>query len=460
MIMNNNEKEIVIIGAGLTGLTLAYYLKKAGKNFLLLTDQNRVGGVINTISEDGFTYETGPNTGVLATSEVVELFENLKDKCQLETANPRSNKRYIWKNNKWNPLPMGLISAVTTPLFSFTDKLRILTEPFRKKGLNPDESIADLVKRRMGKSYLEYAVDPFISGIYAGDPEQLITKFALPKLYNLEQNYGSFIRGAFKKKKEPKSEFEKKATREVFSALGGLSNLVKALESEIGIENIVTDAKDIIVNYENSIYTINYHNSQNENKSIQTKKLIATVNPNSLNKILTFIDEKEFEPIKSMNYAKVVQVAVGYKKWKGFYLDGFGGLIPSKEKRNILGVLFISSILSNRAPENGALISIFLGGIKNTAIYDKSDDEIKNIVLDEIKITLQTNDTPDLIKIFRYPLAIPQYDNKSKKKIEAINLIESKYKGLYLAGNIRDGIGMADRVKQAKDLYNIIINEL
>lgn len=458
--MNNYEKEIVIIGAGLTGLTLAYYLKKAGKNFILLTDQNRVGGVINTISEDGFIYETGPNTGVLATAEAVELFENLKDKCELETANPKSNKRYIWKNNKWNPLPMGLISAVTTPLFSFTDKLRILTEPFRKKGLNPDESIADLVRRRMGKSYLEYAVDPFISGIYAGDPEQLITKFALPKLYNLEQNYGSFIRGAFKKKKEPKSEFEKKATREVFSASGGLSNLVKALESEIGAVNIVTEAKDIIVNYENSIYTINYPNSQNENKSIQTKKLIATVNPNSLNKILTFIDEKEFEPIKSMNYAKVVQVAVGYQKWNGFNLDGFGGLIPSKEKRNILGVLFISSILSNRAPEKGALISIFLGGIKNTAIYDKSDDEIKNIVLDEIKITLQTNDTPDLIKIFRYPLAIPQYDNKSKKKIEAINVIESKYKGLYLAGNIRDGIGMADRVKQAKDLYNIIINEL
>lgn len=459
MIMNNEKKEIVIIGAGLTGLTLAYYLKKAGKNFILLTDQNRVGGVINTVTEYGFTYETGPNTGVLATAEVVELFENLNGKCELETANPKSNKRYIWKNNKWNPLPMGLISAITTPLFSFSDKLRILTEPFRKKGINPDESIAELVKRRMGKSYLEYAVDPFISGIYAGDPEQLITKFALPKLYNLEQNYGSFIRGAFKKKKEPKSEFEKKATREVFSASGGLSNLVKALADEIGNGNIITEAKNIVVNKTNSSYSINFNNIKYESITLNANKVIATVNPNSLKTILPFIEENEFEPINTMNYAKVVQVAVGYKKWNGFNLDGFGGLIPSKEKRNILGVLFISSILRKRAPENGALISIFLGGIKNSEIYEKSDEEIKNIVLDEIKITLQTDDVPDLIKIFRYPLAIPQYDNKSKKKLEAINLIESKYKGLYLAGNIRDGIGMADRVKQAKDLYNIIIKE-
>jgi protoporphyrinogen/coproporphyrinogen III oxidase len=118
---------------------------------------------------------------------------------------------------KWEPLPSGIIKGITTPLFTFPDKLRLLGEPFRKKGENPNETLADLVLRRMGKSFLDYAIDPFILGIYSGDPAKLVTKFAFPKLYRLEQDYGSFIKGALKKAKEPKTEREKKATKEIFS---------------------------------------------------------------------------------------------------------------------------------------------------------------------------------------------------------------------------------------------------
>src|SRR5665647_1256793 len=181
--------------------------------------------------------EAGPNTGVVSQPEIMELFDDLSGDCAIEIANPDAKKRLIWKDGKWHPLPSGLFQAITTPLFSTYDKFRILGEPFRKKGTNPDETIADLVLRRMGKSYLDYAVDPFISGIYAGDPSKLVTRFALPKLYQLEQNYGSFIGGTIKKSSEPKDERSKRATREVFSAKGGLQNLINALVKSIGKKN-------------------------------------------------------------------------------------------------------------------------------------------------------------------------------------------------------------------------------
>ena len=200
--------------------------------------------MIQTHREEGFTFESGPNTGVLSNKEIALLFDDLGEHCTLETGQGKSKKRYILKNGRWEPLPSGLISAVSTPLFTLKDKFRILGEPFRKPGNNPDESVADMVIRRMGKSFLDYAVDPFISGIYAGNPSRLVTRYALPKLYALEQNYGSFIRGSIKKSRVPKSDEEKKATREVFSVRGGMGSLIAALEKEIGKDRIRYGVKE------------------------------------------------------------------------------------------------------------------------------------------------------------------------------------------------------------------------
>ena len=230
MIMNEGTKyDVVIVGAGLTGLTAGFYLSKSGKKVLLFETADRPGGVINSVREDGFLYETGPNTGVLSSVELVKLFDDLGDRCNLESANPVANSRWIWKGGRWHALPGGLKQAVTTPLFTWGDKFRILAEPFRRRGHDPLESVASLVRRRMGRSYLDYAVDPFISGIYAGNPEHLVTKYALPKLHNLEMQYGSFIRGGIAKSMSKKSPDETRVTRAVFSAKGGLSSLTDSM---------------------------------------------------------------------------------------------------------------------------------------------------------------------------------------------------------------------------------------
>ncbi|MHB9055869.1 MAG: protoporphyrinogen oxidase [Paludibacteraceae bacterium] len=455
--MKKNGNEIIIIGGGLTGLALAYYLKKAGKRVLIIDENERSGGVINSISENGFTYETGPTTGVLSSLEITELFESLSEKCVLETANKQAAKRYIWKKMEWHALPSGLQSAITTPLFSIYDKIRILGEPFRKVGTNPDESVAELVKRRLGKSFLDFAVNPFIAGVYAGDPNQLITRYALPKLYLLEQNYGSFVRGAIQKRKEPKELNAQKVTRDVFSVKGGLKNLINALNAEIGSENILLNCKQTKILPVRHGFITSYIDISGQEVEIESANVISTIGGYALPVLLPFVDQKWMKSLAETTYAGVIQVAVGYKNWTGKKLDAFGGLVPAKENRNILGILFPSAIFANRVPEGGALLSVFLGGINKPEILTKNDEEIKQIINEELRITMQIDTVPDLVHIHRYQHAIAQYDIKTGKRYESIDYIQKKFPGLILAGNIRDGIGMSDRVKQAKMVADKII---
>jgi protoporphyrinogen/coproporphyrinogen III oxidase len=455
MTPNSNETmiDVVVLGAGLTGLTTAHYLNKFNKKCIVLEKQIQVGGVIQSIEENGFLYENGPNTGVIGNTTVVELFEELAGKCELEVGGENVKKRFILKNGKWEHLPQGLKDAVSTPLFSMKDKFRILGEPFRPAGKDPHENLASFVKRRMGKSFLNYAIDPFIIGVYAGDPNYLIPKYALPKLYDLEQKYGSLIGGSFRKGFQKKTEEEKKVSKKVFSCVYGLGSLTKALHQSVGFENVILGADNITVQPAESGYIITYQNANGENCTIKANKVISTIGAHALAKTLPFIEKSAVAKIDSLLYTKVIELALGWNNWPGIELDGFGGLIPSLEKRDILGVLYMSSLFKNRAPEGGALLSIFMGGVRRQDLIQLGDAEITHIVEKECKELLGLNTfSPDLFKIIRHNWAIPQYGVESGERFSTISLLEKQYPGLQIGGNLRNGIGMADRIKQAKEL--------
>ena len=451
-------KDVIIIGAGITGLATAHHLKKAGKDFLILEQADRVGGVIKTVNEKGYIYEMGPNSGVIGNIEVNRLFDDLKGDCELEEANDNVKKRYVLKAGKWEALPGSLKAAVKTPLFTLKDKFSILAEPFRKAGTNPHETLAELVKRRMGQSFLDYAIDPFILGVYAGDPNRLVPKYALPKLYNLEQEYGSFIKGTIRKSFIKKTEEEKRVTRGVFSAKGGLGSIVDAIMKRLGNEAVVLNAAEIQIKPVENHYVVKYINAEGNTIEIASKKVISTIGAWGLDKIAPFIAKDKLEKIKALHYTKVIEVVLGFDKWEGMPLDAFGGLIPFKEKRDILGVLFMSALFANRAPAGGELFSIFLGGVRRQEIYQMNDEQIKEILKREISDLMQLKTyKPDLLKIIRHEWAIPQYEADSGERFKAIEEIDNEYTGLLIGGNLRNGIGMADRILQAKMLAEAVI---
>lgn len=437
------NRDIVVIGAGLTGLTTAYHLRKQGRDVLVIEKENRIGGQIRTYSEKGFVFESGPNTGVVSFPEVRELFDDLDD-CQLEIARESSKRRLIWKGNRFHALPSGPVEAVTTPLFRLSDKIRILGEPWRKRGDNPDESVGALAQRRLGKSFYEYAIDPFISGVYAGDPMRLTTRYAMPKLYNLEANYGSFIRGAIAKAKEPKTDRDRLVTKKVFSAVGGLSQMVEAMAKGL---DIITSAQDVKINpSDDGTWRVTFNGME----EIRCRQVVTTVGAYALPALLPFIPEEQMQPISRLYYAPVIQVCVGIRDTQNHVFPAFGGLVPSKEQKPVLGILFPSECFEGRAPEGGALYSYFIGGTRHADDMQKSDDEIRETVLDLFHSMLKypADMQPDLIRIFRHERAIPQYWSDSGERFRRIEELQTRYPGLILAGNMRDGIGMANRIHQ------------
>jgi len=449
------KTDIVIVGAGLTGLTTAYLLARKGREVMVVEQMDKIGGQIQTYREGNFVYESGPNTGTISNPEVAELMADLEQtsggKCMLETAPDASKRRLIWKGDRFRELPSGLMSAVTTPLFTFGDKLRILGEPWRKKGNNPDESVGSLARRRLGKSFVSYAVDPFLSGVYAGNPDTLVTRYALPKLYNLEQNYGSFVRGAIAKMREPKSDRDRLASKKVFSAVGGLSNITQSMADYLGPQRIVLGIKD-------EGWKVSYINKEGNAEQIDCKQVVTTCGAYALPEMLPFISDEAMRKLNNLKYAPVIEVSVGVKDVLGGDYQAFGGLVPTCEKQQVLGILFPSACFTGRAPEGGALFTYFIGGVRHAELLDKSDAEITALVEEYFHKMLKfpAQITPDLIRIFRHQHAIPQYEITSGERFDAIEQLQKQYRGLTIAGNLRDGIGMAHRIKQATDIANQI----
>lgn len=446
------QHEIVVIGAGLTGLSTAFHLHRQGRDVVILEKADRVGGQIHTYHENGFTFESGPNTGVVSFPEVAELFQMLEGSCQLEIARESSKRRLIWKGDRFHELPSSPVSAITTPLFRLSDKFRILGEPWRKKGTDPDEPVGALAARRLGKSFYEYAVDPFVSGVYAGDPMKLTTRYALPKLYNLEANYGSFIRGAIAKAKEPKTDRDRLATKKVFSAVGGLQRLVESLSKDL---RIITSANNLkVIPTADGQWSCTYNGTE----EIVSRKVVTTVGAYALPALLPFIPEAQMQKMSNLFYAPIIQVILGVKNARGLDFPAFGGLVPSKEQKRVLGILFPSSCFEQRCPEGGALYSYFIGGARHTDYLQKSDDEIREITLEAFHSMLKypADMQPDLLRIFRHEHAIPQYRSDSGERFATIEALQQQYPGLILAGNMRDGIGMGNRIHQGATIASSI----
>lgn len=457
--------KVIIVGAGLTGLAIAWRLTEAKIPFVLLEKENRAGGQIHTLHKEGYSFEIGPNTGSLSYPEVAEFFDFASPLVSLETASHAAKRRLICKNGKLYALPSGLLSGLKTPLFSFKDKIRVALEPFKPRGVNPLESVGSLAERRLGKSIVEYAVDPFVGGIYASDPYFLTAQYALPKLYRLEQDYGSFIRGAIAKAKVKKTHREKRATKEVFSAKGGLQNLVDAVAKKVSLSgSLLCSAKiEQVTRTTSGEWKVLFRDPNGDSQSVQASYYITTVRSDLLREVLPTALFPHLSPIEKLRYAPAWEVAVGFDHYQGDNRLAFGALVPSIEQRDLLGILFPSDCFCDRVPfADSRLFTLFMGGLRDSdRLAPLSQDEIIDKGLKELYSLLKIPSSllPSMIHLAYFPKAIPQYGSDSPERLKAISQIEQANRGLFLAGGIRDGIGMAHRIKQGSDIALAIIEQ-
>ena len=415
-------------------MTTAFLLKRKGFAATLFEQFDSVGGNIQTIERDGFTIEQGPNS-LLKSPRMIDLVRLLNLENQVIAANPAAHKRYILLNGKLEAMgPKSFVNGY----FSLKTILSLAREPFIRSKSPENESVAEFVSRRISSEFLDRAIDPFVSGVYAGDPNDLSMRSAFPKLYEMERDFGSLIVGTFRRKVEkPDKNFPK-----TFSFRGGLKTLINKLASEIGDGIKLSTPVNEIEEIENRKFRVN--DEEFDALVVSTPSFVAA-------ELLKTRNENLAKILSEVNYPQVAVVVTGFKSEKiKMKLDGFGFLIPSKEKRPILGTLFHSAVFPERAPAGFQLLMTFVGGVRaGDRLEEKSDDELTKTVVQQLQEIMNVAGEPDFVHIKRWKRTIPQYRVGYEKVTDAISNFEKENPGIYFCSNFYRGISIGDCVKNA-----------
>ncbi|WP_234572622.1 protoporphyrinogen oxidase [Rhodohalobacter sp. 614A] len=436
-----SDNKIAIVGAGITGLTAAWNLKKKGKNADLFEQHGYAGGSIRSEKQNGWLLEYGPNTLLLKDRQVADFLGDIGLWEDRVIANAESSKRYIVKNGELVAVPTSLVDAISTPLFSTTGKLRVLKEPFISKTANPGESVAGFVKRRLGNEILDYALNPFIAGIYANQPEKLSMRHTFPAMYEMEQKYGSLIWGTFAGRNERKKKG--RISRELLSFDQGLHQLIDSITDQLDdvhynheVKKIRKSGKDWFIQS-----TFGDHGPYDQ--------VIFNVPLYKWNRNLLPAEPHELDEIGKVEYPPLSVMHLGFKKEDVNHpLEGFGFLVPEKEKLSILGALFSSTLFPGRAPQDHHLLTIFIGGGRQPELAPKDSTELLEIVMNELTGLIGVSEKPVFKEHVFWPRAIPGYHVGYDRVLDTFQSIEERNPGLHLAGNFRDGVSVPDCIKK------------
>ncbi len=435
----------LILGAGISGLTTAWFLKQQGHRVKLLEARDQAGGNLRTLRRDGYLIERGPNSTLNNRPALGLLFDSLG--LQPLQANSASSKRFVLRDEQLHPLPMSPGEFVRTPLFNAAGKWRLLLEPFIGRARD-EESVASFVQRRLGKEFLDYAINPFVSGVYAGDPEQLSVRAATSKVYALEKQYRSMFIGLLAKTLFHKHRGGAGPSGKMITFEQGMQQLADTLAAKMTEELETGVTVDQVQRLDNGRWQ-----AASGERQWQADTLIMTLPAGACSALLSPLVAELKPLLEPIQYPTVASVSLGFKQSQVRHpLDGFGFLIPRCTGVETLGVLFPSSIFPNRAPDGHHLLTCFIGGILNPEAGTVDDDQLRQRVLRDIRPLLGIDGEPDLVEITRWPMAIPQYQMGHLQRLEAIDNALRPLSGIHLRANWRDGISVGDCVENGYQL--------
>ncbi len=453
------KHSVAIIGAGISGLTVAWLLKKKGFNVRLFERENRPGGSIVTQKEGDWLIDLGPNSTLETSLELKNMVAELELQEEKVYANPLSDNRFILRGGTLHVLPLKPGAFLKTSLFSWKAKLRLLKEPFIGPTQAEDVSLADFVRYRLGSEFLDYAINPFVAGVYAGDPEQLSTAAGFAKLWALEQKYGGLIKGMIKGAKERKKRSEVAKDRaKMFSFVHGMAVLPQALAARLStnlslgvtVHSVKKDDRGFVLNLERD----------GHRKDEFFDRVVVSVPTYIQSGLLRSLLKEEASVLDEIAYPPVAVVFLGFRKEAVTHpLNGFGFLVPAAEKRQILGTIFSSTLFPARAPQGHVALTTFVGGTRQPENAVLPDEQLLTMVLNDLRDLLGIKTKPEFVRIRKWPKAIPQYKVGYLKIQRMFADWEKRYPGLYFAGNFRRGISLGDSVLSAHETVAKMLQE-
>ncbi len=460
-----NHRAVVVIGAGISGLVCAYRLKTLGIDVALIEKSDRVGGVIQSETIDGFLIERGPNSSQ-GTEELLALVEELGITGELAEGDPKA-PAYVYFKGRLHPVPSGAGAFIKSDLLSLSGKLRIFKEPFVPvRRSDSEESVASFARRRIGREAAERMVAPFVSGIYAGDADQLSVQAAFPKLANLETGYGGLFRGTFAKarearraKKSASAVLDKAAPtrRRLCSFQSGMGFLPNTLASKIG-EDLLTGCGELRIadcgsrieaDAHPARFSVEFERAGNNHK-LTCERLVIATPAKAAATLVAGVSDQLSSLLNEIDYPPLSIVSLAYdQSTVTTPLDGFGFLVPPSEGLNILGCVWNSSLFKGRAPKGKALVTAFIGGARNPSAARAADAELVSTVHNELQRVLGISSDPQVVAITRYERSIPQYNLGHFARVREIESLLDGLPGLRLIGNYLHGVSTGDCIKEA-----------
>jgi protoporphyrinogen/coproporphyrinogen III oxidase len=444
-----DSRQTVVIGGGISGLACAYRLRQLGFPVTLLEASENPGGLIGSVEKDGFLFESGPQS-FQGTETLLQLIRELGIEAELCRADPKA-PRYVLRNGKLVKIPMSPQAILGTSLLGLASRWKVVSEPFRKTTPpSEEESVAKFVRRKFGHEILEYLVSPFVSGVYAGDPEKLSLRAAFPTLEEWEREYGSVLRGAMKSRSAQPKEKKSERTPSMCSFRRGNFTLAQAIGAKLGDCLLLGARAEAIRPCEGvrSATQIQFTRSGRTDTILAHAVILAAPAPTAAHLVASAAPSL-VSTLAGIAYAPVAVVGLGYyAKQFGQPIDGFGVLIPRTEEIRTLGIVWNSSLFPGRAGEGRVALTGIIGGATDPAIVDESEDTIASIVQRDCEGVLDITGAPITSCAWKHPKALPQYNLGHSHVVKAIREGERATPGLFFAGNYLGGPSIGKCVEE------------
>jgi oxygen-dependent protoporphyrinogen oxidase len=461
-------KRIAIIGGGISGLAAAFALQKQVRDgsfeYVIIEASGRFGGVIQTERVNNCVIEAGPDSFLTEKTWAADLCRDLGLGDQLIGSNDAERKTFILLKNCLVPLPDGLMFMVPTkilpvflsPLFSWRTKLRMAGEWFYPPHSSEEDcSVAKFVERHYGREMVERLVDPLLAGVYGGSADDLSVHSVLPRFAPIEASHGSLARAMVESRKTQPAQ---SSSRPLFTSLtNGMEQMIDSLLARIPESSRRLDTPITLVKPKSGKWLVLSAGQRTE----EFDAVILALPTYAAAALLKETNAEASALLNAIRYSSSMTVVVGYDQDTRATLPaGFGFLVPQSENRRIRAATFVHNKFPHRAPENVALIRCFLGGTRDAAVVESSDDELQDLVRRELRDVLSVTAQPHFVRVYKWHRAMAQYDVGHKAKVERIRDLVEKTPGVALAGNAYSGIGVPDCVRSGSEAAAKILADL